>query len=274
MATAQTNPTTLDDFIFAHKNKLYGAYDLRQNYERTMSKAFIIGTGLFVSSLFGFGLYAKINAKPLATKVTLTGVSEIENTIRKKQEVLPEIPKPEPEQTKVKEVPTIKYLKYEVAAEADSYDSVPDQSDLAGKALGQENILGDPTASLDILTDYTDEPKEDIVTIKADENTFLSVEIEAEFPGGKGALSKFLADNLRYPTSASAAGVEGAVYIQFTVSSTGKIKDAVVTKRVGYGCDEEALRVINAMPKWIPGKQQGNAVQSKFTLPITFKITE
>lgn len=86
-----------------------------------------------------------------------------------------------------------------------------------------------------------------------------------------GALSEFLSQNLRYPAKAAARKTTGQVFVQFIVSKTGEVIKPRVLKGVGNGCDEEALRVVRAMPLWLPGKQSGIAVAVMFNLPINFR---
>lgn len=108
----------------------------------------------------------------------------------------------------------------------------------------------------------------------ADDDAFVYTVVEQmpEFPGGEDALIKYLSKNLNYPDSALRAGVQGKVYISFTVKKDGSITNASVLRGIGAGCDEEALRVIRNMPEWIPGRQRGREVDVLFTIPIVFKL--
>ena len=86
------------------------------------------------------------------------------------------------------------------------------------------------------------------------------------FPGGQAKLTKFLSDNLKRPTEA----VEGTVYASFIVNEDGSITEAKILRGIGKSYDEEVIRVINLMPKWIPGKQNGKAVATLFNIPVKF----
>ena len=97
-------------------------------------------------------------------------------------------------------------------------------------------------------------------------------EVEPAYPGGSSALGNFVRSNYRYPRSAQDANIEGSVYVQFVVNVDGTISNARIIKGIGGGCDEEALRLVNMMPKWIPGKQNGYPVSVYHTVPITFKL--
>lgn len=101
---------------------------------------------------------------------------------------------------------------------------------------------------------------------------FSVVEQQPEFPGGLIALERYLANSLRYPADAQKAHVEGYVFVQFVVNETGAIQQLRVLRGIGFGCNEEAVRVVSQMPKWIPGKQLGRAVAVQYNLPIQFVL--
>ena len=98
------------------------------------------------------------------------------------------------------------------------------------------------------------------------------VEQQPEFPGGYGALTQWIDDNLKYPVEAAMDGIEGRVIVQFIIRPTGKIVDAKVVRGIAPSLDKEALRLINIMPNWIPGRQKGKAVNVRYTTWITFKL--
>lgn len=106
----------------------------------------------------------------------------------------------------------------------------------------------------------------------AEEEVFLFVEQEAEFPGGLDALSKYLSANLTYPQEARDANVEGKVIVQFVIEKNGKVSNIKVLRDIGSGCGEEAVRVIKGMPRWKPGQQRGKPVRCQFTLPVNFQL--
>lgn len=99
-----------------------------------------------------------------------------------------------------------------------------------------------------------------------------NAEKHPEFPQGKDALSQYLKANLKYPKVAKRKGITGEVFVQFLVDLDGSIKDAKVAKGIGYGCDEEALRLITNMPKWTPGKIWGEAYRYQTGLSIKFEL--
>lgn len=101
---------------------------------------------------------------------------------------------------------------------------------------------------------------------------FQVVEQQPEFPGGMAELMKYLEKNLRYPQICKEQGVQGRVIVQFVVNTDSTITDVNVIKSVNPYLDEEALRVVKAMPKWAPGTQYGKPVRVRFTLPVTFRL--
>ena len=104
------------------------------------------------------------------------------------------------------------------------------------------------------------------------EEVFMVVENMPEFPGGLNACLKFLADHVAYPKEAAEKKIQGRVIVQFVVMKDGSIANARVIRSVDPLLDAEALRVIGLMPKWKPGTQRGQAVNVKFTMPITFRL--
>ena len=108
-------------------------------------------------------------------------------------------------------------------------------------------------------------------TVKG-EQIYDIVEQYPEFPGGYSALTEWIDDNLKYPVEAAMDGIEGRVIVQFIVRPTGKIVDAKVVRGIAPSLDKEALRLINIMPNWIPGRQKGKAVNVRYTTWITFKL--
>lgn len=121
-------------------------------------------------------------------------------------------------------------------------------------------------------------PKKEGITLKEGgvepsvDHPFITVEDMPVFPGGESAMQKFVADNLKYPESAQKAGVQGRVTVRFIVGKTGDISDVRVIRGIDPECDAEAVRMIQSMPKWTPGKQNGIAVPVYFTLPIVYRL--
>ena len=106
------------------------------------------------------------------------------------------------------------------------------------------------------------------------QHIFVVVEEMPEFPGGQAALMSFIAKSIKYPVVAQENGIQGRVTCTFVVNQDGSIVDAQVARGIDPALDKEALRVINSMPKWKPGKQRGKPVRVKFTLPVTFRLQQ
>ncbi len=104
------------------------------------------------------------------------------------------------------------------------------------------------------------------------EEVFFVVEEMPEFPGGEMALRQFIADNVDYPEDAQKNGTQGKVFVSFVVSKDGSVADAKIVRGVSPSLDAEALRVVISLPKWVPGKQKGQAVNVSYTVPINFVL--
>ncbi|PKP03284.1 MAG: energy transducer TonB [Bacteroidetes bacterium HGW-Bacteroidetes-6] len=103
---------------------------------------------------------------------------------------------------------------------------------------------------------------------------FNLVEIQPEFPGGIDSLMRYLGSNIRYPIKARKKNIEGSVFISFIVEIDGSISNVKCLRGIGGGCDEEAIRVVSAMPNWEPGYQRGKPVRVQFNLPIRFVLSD
>lgn len=93
----------------------------------------------------------------------------------------------------------------------------------------------------------------------------------AQFPGGEAAFEQYLADNLHYPRAAKRHDIEGVVVVQFTVAKDGSIVRPSIKQSLGYGCDEEALRVVQKMPRWQPAARYGQTIEATYNMPISFQ---
>lgn len=105
-----------------------------------------------------------------------------------------------------------------------------------------------------------------------EEPVFTVVEEMPEYMGGVNELYKFLGNNIKYPQEAKTAGISGRVFVSFIVENDGEVTNVKVLRGIGYGCDKEAIRVVNNMPNWVPGKQKGKNVRVVYNLPISYKL--
>ena len=131
--------------------------------------------------------------------------------------------------------------------------------------------------SNDDETTLIEEPQSDDPIAEApkdDSEVFAVVEEQPQFPGGNVAMMKFLADNIKYPVEAQEKGLEGRVIANFVVEKDGSITDLKIVRGIDPLLDNEALRIIKMMPDWEPGKQKGEKVRVRFTLPTVFKLME
>lgn len=115
-------------------------------------------------------------------------------------------------------------------------------------------------------------PEEPDTPIVDNSEIFVVVEEQPTFPGGNAAMMRFLSDNIKYPVEAQEKGNEGRVIVNFVVEKDGRLSDFNVVRSIDPLLDAEALRVLESMPNWTPGKQRGEAVRVRFTLPVVFKI--
>jgi len=96
------------------------------------------------------------------------------------------------------------------------------------------------------------------------------IEVSPEFSGGQDSLTIFLKENIHYPEAARDAKIEGVVYVTFIIETDGSVSNLKIARSIGYGCDEEAMRVVQAMPVWKPGTQSGKPVRMQYILPVRF----
>ena len=140
---------------------------------------------------------------------------------------------------------------------------------LIGCSTTKESIPQNPSPS-------NNSTQKDSITNYTTEETYIDYVYEGEmpeFPGRIAECMKFIKKNMQYPEEAIKEGIEGRVICQFTVTKDGSIEDIIIVRSVHKLLDQEAIRIINSMPKWIPGKNKNGEVEnSKFTLPITFKL--
>ena len=137
----------------------------------------------------------------------------------------------------------------------------------------EQNIMDEPTLQPMVQKHTVEQPTQPFEeTIVPDDSIYNKVEVMAEYPGGFEKMAEFLGKNIVYPEEAKEKNIQGTVLVSFVIEKNGKITDAKVVRGIGGGCDEEALRVVNAMPKWKPGKQNGKNVRVQFALPIKFKL--
>lgn len=124
----------------------------------------------------------------------------------------------------------------------------------------------------EVLEEYVYEAPEMEEEEIVEAEIFKVVEEMPEFPGGTAKLLEYIGKNIKYPMMARESDIQGKVYVNFVVEPNGSISHVEVLRGIGGGCDEEAVRVVQSMPNWKPGKQRGAPVRVQYMVPIVFKL--
>lgn len=266
------------DFVFAGKNRAYGAYRLRDTSGRGHVYALLIVlvlTGVLVT--VNHVIYAKKQQQrqeqlgSISTTVELTNIDDLDVKLPEETVAVEEAPPP----------PKLLETMMFTAPVIEDDDKVSADNRMKSQKLIQQSTtmisLADIEGSKDLdAMDLADMKQAKIDFDKekmlADNKLYDKVDQMPRFPGGPGELAKFIAANLRYPQQAIDRGVEGQVLLRFVVEKDGSIADIRVLQSVDPACDAEAMRVIRMMPRWEPGKHNGRAVRVWFTQPIAFEL--
>ena len=270
-ASGAMAPVTLDEIVFEHRNKDYGAYELRTNYTSTVNRAMWIGITLFV----GLFLTSYIFAQQKDDETVKGVVIDLENVLIEPEEPLIEkIPEPEPVKP-IEQVKTIQYVAPKVVENTMEEIPMPDMQEIETSIISTKTQEGRDAES--IAEAPPAEPVTEVVKateIEEDNTAFIHVEMNPSFVGGTAEMYKFLSKNLKYPAQAQRQNIQGKVFLSFIVEKDGSITDVQVAKGIGFGCDEEASKAVKLMPKWIAGKQNGRNVRVRFTIPVIFKLED
>lgn len=255
-----------NELVFENKNKIYGAYDLRKKYNRTVTIALII-TGasfFFLVSLPMILNWINQQTEELVIPVDTTVVDLTAPPPLDEAEPPPPPPPPPPVMETVKFTPPV-VTDDEVIDEPPPLqtEETPQISTVTQEGTGDEDII-----IPDEGTGIVGPVKEEIFTI---------VEQMPSFPGGDGAMMKWIRDKIEaigYPQMEKEAGISGTCYVTFVIDKEGNVVDAKLLRGVsgGPGYDKVALTVVKAMPKWSSGKQNGRSVSVQYNLPIKFTI--
>ena len=278
------------DLIFEGKNKAFGAYTLRQASDHRHNVAVLyVVTGLLVILLlaWGYGKYsaARERAEQERIKELLASIeqqqfeelqAELEQDIEEENQMEQEAePEPEEEEALAEEIlNTEKFTELlvqkdeDVKVEIKSADDVKDTS----TALGSTDF-DQGTDDRNIVREHKNEViVEEKHEVVEDTKVFTSVEQMPQFPGGEAELLKWISTHIKYPAIAMENNVQGKVVVQFVVTRDGSIGEVKIARGKDPDLDKEAMRVVKTLPKFIPGKMNGQAVNVWYTLPINFKL--
>ena len=274
---AKLNLVSLEwtDLVFEGRNQNYGAYQLRrETSKRNIWSAIFV---VLMAVLLYLGLTLE-NIVEAHRTVENTQVVEICNLGDKKKEVKVERKeeiKLEPERIVEKVKSSIKFtapvIKKDQLVNEEEVIKL-DEIENSNKAIGAFTVEGNDEVGGEVLKVKEEIAQPEPPKHEEDNKVFEVVEQMPSFPGGYAALMQWLGSNMKYPTIAAENNVQGRVIVQFVVEKDGSITDVHVAKSVDPSLDKEASRVVKAMPKWIPGKQNGSPVRVKYTVPVTFKL--
>jgi len=265
--------TSMDDIVFDGRNKAYGAFQLRRLYDKHMSRAMLIGILFFILAISSPHIIRMVKGflptnkdELVMREVTLAEPPPIDP----KKPPPPPPPKvdPPPIKDQIKFVPPVVKKDEEVK---DEEPPPPTVEEIKDKEIATETKKGEESGVDESLVEDAP-PAPAVIEERDDEAPFAYVEQMPTFPDGQDAMYKYIYEKIKYPAIARENGISGQVIVQFVVSREGDIQKAKVVRGIGGGCNEEALRVVNGMPRWKPGKHNGRAVPVTFTLPIKFVL--
>ncbi len=261
MKTEAVVARTWEDVVFENRNQAYGAYVLRKVYGKNVFYGLIITAVvlliiMFFPAIVEFFKGEEVVEKAPPKKLVYTELSA-PPPIDKPKPPPPQIQLPKLQKV-IKFVPP-KVVKEEVVEEIPTIEEIKQNEVAAVEVEGDAEVV-------------FEEPVEQVVVEEDDNKIFMVVEQQPEFEGGYEAMMNFIRKNMRYPASARRMGIDGTVYVSFVVGKDGTINDVKVLRGISADCDKEAVRVVQSMPPWKPGKQNGKPVFVRFNLPIKFKL--
>ncbi len=247
---------SFDELVFLGRNKEYGAYYLRKKYNRNILIAFLFGFVVVTSAVVTPLIFSYYNKNKIKNALVKNISAELENV---NTDEPPPPPPPPPPPAAIEQ--QIKFTAPVVV------DSVKEDVEIATMGDIASAITNDAPPT-EIVVDQ----KVDKVVVEV-EQVFVVVEENATFMGGDlEAFRAWILEHLKYPESAAEMGIEGKVILSFIINSKGVVENTKVLRGVDPALDQEAIRVIQSSPKWVPGKQGGKAVKQQFTIPIAFKL--
>ena len=263
------------DIVFEGRNQAYGAYQLRKGTTKRNIWSMVFVALMAALAYLGLSAYNSYQEAQKAKFEAEMEASLLEQKKEAKVERKTEAPKVEKAQVVERVKSSIAFTPPVIKKDSEvrPEDELKSQEELlqTKTAIGSFDVKGNDEGAevlkaKEIIVQEAEKPKEEETKV------FDVVEQMPSFPGGMGALMQYLSSHIKYPVVAEENGIQGRVICTFVVEKDGSITDARVARSVDPSLDKEAVRVINSMPRWIPGKQNGSAVRVKYTLPVTFKL--
>ena len=269
------------DMVFAGKNKEYGAYQLRKGTSGRNIKSLLILV-IAAALVGGFLAWKVIEQKQAEEQQAYMEAMELaklqqqaKKEEKKKEQVKPKIePKKEIPVARETQKFTAPVIKKDELVKEENQVKQMDQLD-AKVAVGTKDEEGVKDRTVEAVRSdiaVAAPPPPPAPKPEVSNKVFDVVEEMPSFPGGQAALMSFLSSNIKYPVVAQENGVQGRVIVGFVVERDGSITDVKVMRSVDPSLDREAQRVVRAMPRWKPGKQNGSAVRVKYTVPVVFRL--
>lgn len=273
MTNAQLATASLDDIVFDGRNQTYGAYRLRHLYQRHVTRALLIATALLALLVGGPVLARLLKGPEVAVHYVPTGpLNPIAPPLI--PDPLPVAPPPvQPVAAHPPQVtaPTIQFTPPKIVDDHQQVEEIANQAELGHAVISTKTTVGPDVVDFNGLA-----PVEGPAALGdvMKPQVYQYVEQMPELPGGGGtaAIVAAIQKAAHYPALALANGVEGKVFASFVVNAQGEVTDLKIVKGLGAGLDEETLRAIARLPRFIPGKQNGRAVSVQYTVPISYKI--
>ena len=265
------------DIVFQGRNKVYGAYQLRRGTGKRNIWSMVFVAAVAAVAYLGLAAYNSYQAAQKAKFEAEMEASLIETKKQAKVEKKTEAPKVEQVQKVEKVKSSIAFtppvIKKDSEVKPEEEMKTQDELKETKTAIGAFDVKGNDEAGGTVLKAVEEIATPEPPKQEAEQNKLFDVvEQQPQYPGGMGALNHWLGSNIKYPVMAAENGIEGRVVVQFVVERDGSVSGAHVVRGVDPSLDKEATRVVSAMPKWIPGKQNGSAVRVKYTVPVTFRL--
>ena len=265
------------DLVFQGRNKVYGAYQLRRGTGKRNIWSMVFVAAVAAVAYLGLAAYNSYQAAQKAKFEAEMEASLIETKKQAKVEKKTEAPKVEQVQKVEKVKSSIAFtppvIKKDSEVKPEEEMKTQDELKETKTAIGAFDVKGNDEAGGTVLKAVEEIATPEPPKQEAEQNkVFDVVEQQPQYPGGMGALNHWLGSNIKYPVMAAENGIEGRVVVQFVVERDGSVSGVHVVRGVDPSLDKEATRVVSAMPKWIPGKQNGSAVRVKYTVPVTFRL--